>query len=227
MKMTLVLSFCFLLTGVSVNAQQSNQLNPHLAKVAFAKVENVSGEVSKQVNDTILLAKEQGISWIGAPQVPGAICSSDDSYSFCYTTILFWHDNQDQLDTFVSAIHQFDAVEAVVSNKTGNFMNLIYSIDTKDGALIDCESKSRTSFPSWIDGFRTLNIQAAAQAKLSLVDLEKIISSTSNCSHLNLSDIKTVRIEAELTNTETCVFNQEGVKTCFLTKGLFRHTANY
>lgn len=226
MKMTLLLSFCFLLTGVSANAQ-ANQLNPYLAKVEFAKVENVSGEVAKQVNDTILLAKEQGISWIGAPQVPGAICSSDDSKSFCYTMILFWHDNQDQLDTFVSAVHQFDSVEAVVSNKAGNFMNLIYSIDTKEGALIDCESKSRMSFSSWIDGFRILNMQAAAQAKLSLVDLEKIISSTSNCSNLNLSDIKTVRIEAELTNSETCAFNQEGIKTCFLTKGLFRHTANY
>jgi hypothetical protein len=226
MKMTLLLSLCLLLANVSASAQ-ANRPNPYLAKVVFGKFENVSGEVQKQVNDVVLLAKAQGISWIGAPNLSGVFCNTVGSKDFCYTTILFWHDNQDQLDTFVNAIPQFDSIEAVVSNKTGNFMSLIYGIETKSGGLIDCDSKIRTSFSGWIDGYMTLNMKAASQSKLSLVDLEKIISSTTNCTNLNLSDIKTIHIQAELTNREICEFNLEGIKTCFLTKGFFSHAVNY
>ena len=106
-------------------------------------------------------------------------------------------------------------------------MALIYNFDTKNGSLVDCVPKSRTLFPSWIDGYVSLNKTAEAQSKMSLADLAKIISSTTDCVGLNPSDIKTIRIEAELTNSEICEFDAVGIRTCFLLKGLFRHPANY
>jgi len=226
MKMTLLLSLCFLFANVSL--ARANQLNPHLAKVALGKIENTPGELKKQIDDAILLTKTQGISWMGAPRNPDILCHARGSKNYCYTTILFWHDHQDQLDTFVSTLRQSDSFQYEVSNKSGNFMGLIYSIDTKDGSLVDCVPKSHTQFPSWIDGYTTLNNTADSQSKLSVEDLAKIISSTSDCSSSKLLDIiKTVRIEAEITNSENCEFGPVGVRTCHIMKGLFRHTANY
>ena len=104
MKTTLLLSLCFLFANVS--PAKANQLNPYLAKVALGKTENTSGEFKKQVDDTIQLAKAQGISWMGAPQDPTVNCYAEGSQNYCYTTILFWHDNQDQLDSFVNTLSQ-------------------------------------------------------------------------------------------------------------------------
>lgn len=231
MKTTLLLSLCLLLANTfsAANAfAQEDALTPFITKVGFDRYEDTPGEAQKQVEAALQLAHEKGISWLGAPALPWVLCQTDDAdQNFCSALILFSHDKQDQLDSFVSSLRKSDTFQYDVSNKTGNFMSLIYSIDTKDGSFIDCESKVRTTFPTWIDGYMSLSKTAETQAKMSLADLGKVISSTTNCAELNISDIQTVRIEAEIMNSPTCRFDYTGNRTCFLTKGLFSYSVSH